>query len=97
MHYLNRNIRYRCEEEYILICDCRNLMDYELPLCYWPLLEALQKGYDEINPMGLMNEKELIEDFVKMGIISNKPGDISILNTDVWSILIYSENEFMIK
>ena len=76
MLYLNRNIRYRRENDFIMICDCKNLMDFELPLYYESLLATLQRGYDEAQPIGVPDEKELLADFHEMEIISNGQSQI---------------------
>lgn len=43
-YYLNKDIIYRIEDGYILVCDCRNLRNYAFPLDYYNEFECLKKG-----------------------------------------------------
>ena len=44
--YLKNGLLYRKEKDFILLCDCINLLDYELPLESHSLLKNLTLGCD---------------------------------------------------
>ncbi|MBI2673484.1 hypothetical protein HYX19_04435 [Candidatus Woesearchaeota archaeon] len=41
---LKKHIKFRKEKDYILLCDLKNLEDYELPPKYYSLLVDLKVG-----------------------------------------------------
>ena len=59
---LKNNIKFRRENNYILLCDCKNLEDYELSLEYLSFLIELDKGICQDK----IKDKELIEDLIKI-------------------------------
>lgn len=65
----NSHVRYRKEKDHILICDCSTLNDYRLPLEKLQILNMIKDGiYTESN----VNEKNLINDLINTGIISEE-------------------------
>jgi len=91
---LNEHIRYREEDSYILICDCKKLMDYRLPLEYLKILDKLSIGCI-INEKNDAKEKLVLNDLLKMGIVvdSNKQNSLEIGNNLI--NISYKETEFI--
>lgn len=88
-YILNKHIRFRQEDGYILICDCKRLLDYEVPSTYLELMRSLQRGFT------LNKERdEIIKDFYNLGIIEIKGKERPDINEDVLSKISYDENEF---
>jgi len=42
---LRKYIKFRKERGYVLLCDCKHIENYELPLSYYSSLIALKKGF----------------------------------------------------
>ncbi len=94
MIYLKKYVKYRKEDDYLLICDCSNLQNYELPLFTFPLFEALKDGYDSNNPLNIEMENDIIDDLVSLNLIDTVPNSNNGFYTDKWINLGYDENEF---
>ena len=63
----SNHVRFRKEEDFIFLCDCKNLKDFKVPLRYWDFLLKLQKG---ITALKLSSEESLlIEDFKKVKLL----------------------------
>lgn len=89
-YILNKHIRYRKEDGYILICDCKRLLDYEMPLKYLEVLNFFKKGYQPQRK----EEREVAEDLLKIGIIEEVGKEIEAPYEDIFNKLGYDENEF---
>ncbi|HBB64576.1 hypothetical protein A3K02_02460 [candidate division WS6 bacterium RIFOXYD1_FULL_33_8] len=89
-YILNKHIRYRKEDGYILVCDCKRLLDYEMPLEYFDLLELFKNGYmyEETN-------KEVMKELFELRIIEEKGKERGDVREDIFSKLGYDENEFV--
>lgn len=90
--YLRKNIKYRKERKFILLCDCINFIDFELPLKYYPFLEKLTNGI-EPNSSISSNEKELLLDLYDMDFLTENKESISE-NKNTLSNLSYDESDF---
>ncbi len=65
----SNHIRFRKEEDFIFLCDCKNLKDFKVPLKYWGFLLRLEKG---LITLKLSSEESLlIEDFKKVGLLED--------------------------
>lgn len=87
-YILNKHIRYRKEDGYILICDCKRLLDYEMPLEYFDLLNLFKKGYPS-------ERSEVIGELLRMEIIEEVGKEREEVREDIFSKLGYDENEFV--
>lgn len=87
-YILNKHVRYRQEEGYILVCDCKKLLDYEVPLEYFDLLSSLEKGCKS-------RRNEIIEELMKMGLVDEVGKEREELPEDIFSKLGYDESEFV--
>lgn len=87
-YILNKHIRYRKEDGYILVCDCKRLLDYEMPLEYLELLNLFKEGYAS-------EEEDVIKELLNMRIIGEKGKESEEVNEDIFSKLGYDENEFV--
>ncbi len=64
---LKDNFKFRMEEGYVLLCNCKSLESYELPLKYYDQLNLLKEtGLDK----GEMGE-DLMDDLEKIGAVIN--------------------------
>ncbi len=59
---LRDDIKFRRERGYILLCDCKNLEDYELPLRCYTILSKLKKGILK----NKVKDENLIRDLIKI-------------------------------
>ena len=64
---LNATMKFRKEKKYILLCDCKNLVDYELPLIYYELLMKIKMGLPQSAVK--QEDKELINDLLSVKAI----------------------------
>ncbi len=87
---LNKNVRFRKEDGYILLCDCKRLLDYEIPNEYYSLLKCLEKNY-----IPKLGEEEIISELLEMGIVDVNGEERIEEKGDVFSKLGYDENEFV--
>lgn len=87
-YILNKHIRYRKEDGYILICDCKRLLDYEMPLEYFDFLNLFKKGYPS-------ERSEVIGELLRMEIIEEVGKEREEVREDIFSKLGYDENEFV--
>lgn len=87
-YILNKHIRFRKEDGYILVCDCKRLLDYEMPLEYFETLNLLKEGYSS-------EEEDVIKELLNMRIIEEKGNEREEVNEDIFSKLGYDENEFV--
>lgn len=87
-YILNKHIRYRKEDGYILVCDCKRLLDYEMPLEYFELLDLFKEGYAS-------KEEEVIKELLNMKIIKEEGKEAEDVREDIFSKLGYDENEFV--
>jgi hypothetical protein len=86
---LNKHVRYRKEDGYVLLCDCKRLLDYEVPNKFWNFLEKLKKGYV---PQGEL-EESFVKEFEDLGLLGiGKTKKHS--KEDVFKNLKYNEREF---
>ena len=68
-YQLISSARYRLENTFVLVCDCKKLLDYRLPKSAIRVLDALVDMYDENQPVGLRNEGQIITDLLAVGLI----------------------------
>ena len=87
---LNKHIRFREEDGYILVCDCKRLLDYEIPTEYFNLLELLKEEY-----MPQPEEVEILKELLEMGIVQEEGKERMEVKEDIFSKLGYDENEFV--
>ena len=64
----NKHIRWRQENSEILICDCKRMMDFKVPLIYLGFLKSLENGIEEKNLD--KNYKKLFSDLKKVNFLS---------------------------
>ena len=65
----SKHIKFRKEKSCIFLCNCKELMDFKVPLIYFDFLLKLEKGIniDELSE----EEKKLVKDFYKAEILSD--------------------------
>jgi len=86
---LNKHVRYREEDRYILLCDCKRLLDFEFPAEYIELLKKLENGDTPKNKL----EKDVIKEFENLKLLEMKShGNKS--EEDIFKNLTYDEREF---
>lgn len=69
LYTFNKHIRWRKENpEMILICDCKRLLDFKLPIKYALFIKELNCGVNNENLNG--KNKSLFSDFEKMKMLS---------------------------
>lgn len=92
-YILNSHIRFRKEDGYILVCNCKRLLDYELPLKYFDFLESLNKGIEkkEISEENLI----VLEDFMILGIVEKEGSKHKEQREDIFEKLSYDDSEFV--
>lgn len=94
MVFLKKYVKFRKEPQYILMCDCSTLTNYQLPLEFYSLLLILKNGYDSRKPLGILNEKKVLEDLATLDMLSSKfNSNIGFEDKD-WVKLQYNETEF---
>ena len=96
MLYLKKYVKYRKETDYVLICDCSTIQNFELPLETFEVLEALKSGYDKNKPIGIDIEEDLILDFEELGLVDNIPNSSNGFHNNNWVNLSYDESEFFV-
>lgn len=94
MFYLKKYVKYRKEEDYLLICDCSIIQNYELPLTAFNLFERLKEGYDPNKPIGIELENEIFKDLINLELIDTIPNSNKGFHEQQWINLGYDENEF---
>ncbi len=88
IYILNKHIRYRKEDGYILVCDCKRLLDYEIPLEHFELLESLKSGCET-------EDNDVIRELLEMGIIEEKGKERKDVRENIFERLGYDESEFV--
>ncbi len=66
---LSKHVKYRVEDDHILICDCKKLYDFQLPIENVGLLHALNDGYDPACASNYKDAEDIIEDMLKTRLI----------------------------
>ena len=94
MLYLKQYVKYRKEKDYLLICDCSIVQNYELPIKTFELFEELKNGYDINKPVGIENEEEIIDDLNSLNLLSDTQNSNEGFNNAKWINLGYDESEF---
>lgn len=94
MYYLKKYVKYRKEKDYILICDCSVIQNYELPLSAFALFQKLENGYDPKNPIGVDLEQDIFNDLKNLELLDVVPNSNVGFHEQEWIDLGYSENEF---
>lgn len=90
--YLKTNIKFRKEKKFVLLCDCLNFIDFQLPLEYFNLLKKLSKGL--VFNSNLKNEEiEVLKDLNTMELLADTPDCVSENNNNLNNIK-YDEKEF---
>lgn len=92
-YILNKHIRFRKEDGYILVCNCKRLLDYELPIEYFDFLESLNKGVDmkDISKGNLI----VLKDFEVLGIAVKEGKKLEMKREDIFEKLSYDDSEFV--
>lgn len=86
--YLKKYVRFRKEKDYILVCDLYTLDNYNFDMRYFnEFVKLSTTGMEDCNSDFLNDLKslELVDENKNIGICSND---------DIFSKLLYSENEF---
>jgi hypothetical protein len=94
MIYLKKYVKFRKELDYVLICDCSKIQNYELPLETYELFVSLKKGYKTKKPIGIVMEKDIIDDLNNLGLLDKKPNSNDGFHEKKWIKLTYDEKEF---
>lgn len=94
MLYLKNFIKYRKEKDYVLLCDCSIIQNYELSLDYYNFLEQLRLGIDISSSELTEDERELINDFIDLELVDSIPNSNKGFHEKQWISLGYDENEF---
>lgn len=94
MLYLKRYIKFRPENDYILLCDCSTITNYELPTKFFKLLNKLKQGYNPSSPISICGEKIVIKDLEKLGMLSKIKNSNEGFHNNNWVNLDYYESEF---
>ncbi len=95
VYKLLKHVKFRKEVDHLLICDCKRLLDYQLPLECFDLLVALQSGYGESCRTKFANESDVIEDLITAKLIHNA-GEETLNGKEIeeiWSRLAYNGPE----
>ena len=91
---LKQYVKYRKEHDYLLICDCSIIQNYELPLETFDLFEELRIEYDINIPLNIKMEREIIEDLNNLNLLSDKPNFNEGFHLNNWNDLGYDESKF---
>lgn len=94
MLYLKRYIKFRLENNYVLLCNCSTITNYELPAKFSVLLNKLKQGYNPSSPIGIYSEKIVIKDLEKLGMLSKTKNSNEGFHNNNWVNLDYNESEF---
>ncbi len=94
MIYLKKYVKYRVENDYILLCDCSSIQNYELPIEYLKILDVLKKGYNKDEYLMTKPETDLIEDLNSLKLLSDSPNSNDGFHNNTWISLGYNESEF---
>lgn len=94
MLYLKRYIKFRLENDYILLCDCSTITNYELPTKFFKLFNKLKQGYNPSSLIGIYGEKIVIKDLEKLGMLSKTKNSNEGFHHNNWVNLDYNESEF---
>lgn len=91
--YIKKGIKFRKEKAYILICDCVNFLDFQLPLNYYNLLTELKKGLDISKNKISEQEKTVIHDLEAMDLLTTA-FNVYVQNNNKFLETSYNEIEF---
>lgn len=94
MIYLKKYVKYRKEDNFLLICDCSTIQNYELPLSSYELFEKLKTGYNPNHPLGIELENDILDDLKNLQLVDNIPNSNNNFHESQWINLGYEENEF---
>lgn len=94
MLYLKKYLKFRLEEDHILLCDCSTITNYELPVKYLDLFNKLKQGYNPSSTIGIRGEKTLIKDLKLLGMLSKTQNSNAGFHNNQWINLDYKESEF---
>ena len=94
MFYLKKYLKFRMEKNYILLCDCSTITNYELPTKYFVLFDKLKQGYSPSSPIGIRGEKTVIKDLEQLGMLSKIKNSNDGFHDNSWINLDYKESEF---
>lgn len=87
-YYLNKNVKFRKEDQYILVCDLSVLENYKFPLQYYNEFLLLKNG------LVYEFKTEFLEDLITLDLVSFKKNNLIESKVDVFSKLKYEESEF---
>ncbi|HRX44142.1 MAG TPA: hypothetical protein P5059_02740 [Candidatus Dojkabacteria bacterium] len=92
-YILNKHIRFRKEDGYILVCNCKRLLDYELPIEYFNFLVSLKKWIDikDISKENLI----VLKDFEILDIVVKEGKKVKEKREDIFEKLSYDDSEFV--
>lgn len=94
MVYLKKYIKFRLENGYLLLCDCSSITNYELPTKFYKLFTKLEQGYDPTLPLGITDEKTVINDLENLGMLAKTKNSNEGFHNKKWANLDYDESEF---
>lgn len=90
-YYLNKHVKFRLEDDHILVCDCRNLKTYTFPLEVYNNFISLETG-DVIDL-----EHGFYKDLLILNMIDkNLENDNEPEFNDPWPQIKFTDNEFFI-
>lgn len=92
-YILNNHIRYREENEYILLCDCMRLLDYEMPIDTLPLLDSLKKGVSK-EELSKVN-RSIMKEMYDLGLVVDSHSKQERSIEDPLGRLSYEESRFL--
>lgn len=92
---LKSAVRFRKEKDYVLLCDCATLNNYELPLRLFEFLTRLEQGCAE-ESITADEEMTALQELRLLQLIENAVSDNVSSQQDVWHRLTYTENEFFV-
>lgn len=94
MYFLKKFVKFRKEKDYLLICNCSTIQNFELPLDAFALFEELKCGYNPDKPIGIDLEMEILNDLITLDLVDTIPNSNKGFHGQNWIDLGYDENEF---
>jgi hypothetical protein len=95
---LSKHAKWRLEDGYVLLCHCKYLQDFKLPIRYATLLKRLERG---ITLSGLDDQERLVvKDLRSVGLLDEGSGGTASLGrgsqqafaATVWDRMGYTAN-----
>ena len=93
---LSRHAKFRVEGDYVLLCHCKYLQDYRLPLMYVQLLERLRIGVDSTEELPV-GEQDVVDDLRATQLLAETDDVVGegarILSAGVWDRRAFQEDQ----